>query len=324
MVQTARKTILGRRLVIAACLLAGAAGCQLDGPRTAWRSSLAGESRADCPGRCRQKCVPCPEYQPTVWESWRSGPMAVRSNDQCAEPDPTWLNNLPKPGGAPDIKSSQETIPAPPAKAGAGSTSGLGDGFKLQPATSADSVNRAPPVAKPELGEGFKLDPHAPRVEPAGDDSKPAIKGLETTPEKPMPLEKPAPRAADGDGATPRAARGTSPGTARFEPEPSAFDASPAAQPKFQLSTALIAIERRRLFPAAIYACDPGGGASYAAFDIERRICRRVGAGVLPANPSRSPAMNEPGVKSAVRAPSIPPLRIGNSGHLTHEHQENN
>ena len=231
MVRTAEKNVLGRRLVIAACLLAGIAGCQMDRPRSEWRSSPGGESSMECPGRCRETCRPCGEFQPTVWDSWHSGPMAVRASDQCAEPDPTWLNNLPQRGVLPGVKPSQEIIPAPPAKAGEGSTSRLGDGFKLQPASNSDSANGATAVSKPELGEGFKLDPHAPQDKPAGDDEKPAIKGLETTPEKPMPIDKPAPSAADSGGATPPAAQGTSPGTARFEPEPSGSDAPSTALP---------------------------------------------------------------------------------------------
>jgi hypothetical protein len=153
--------------------------------------------------------------------------MAMRCNDhaQPAEPDPAWLKDLPKPAGAPGVKSNQETIPTPPAKANEGSTSGLGDGFKLQPAANSDSVNSSIPVPKPELGEGFKLGPRAPQGERSGDDSKPAIQGLESTPDKPA-LSTP-----DGGGATLPAAQGTSPATARFEPEPSASDPPSTAQP---------------------------------------------------------------------------------------------
>ena len=104
--------------------------------------------------------------------------MAVRGGDnvQCAEPDATWLNDLPKPVGAGGVKTSQEPIPAPPAK--------------------SDSVPREPPVPKPELGEGFKLAPAAPQ----GDDTPPPIKGLEPTPANPPPVEKPPAAAADGGG----------------------------------------------------------------------------------------------------------------------------
>ena len=169
MVRTARKTVLSRRLVMAAIAFAGIAGCQMDRPRAVWRSSPDGESRMDCPGRCHETSRPCGVFQPTVWQSWNFGPMAVRGCDpeQTAEPNPAWLNDLPKPGGTPGVKPSQETIPAPPAKANEGSTSGLGDGFKLQPAATSVAYIRAEVAAKPELGEGFKLESHAPQGEPS-------------------------------------------------------------------------------------------------------------------------------------------------------------
>ena len=193
MVRTARRTAPGPPTRDRRMPARERAGCQLDGPRTAWRSSPAGESRADCPGRCRQTSVPCPEYQPTVWDSWRSGPMAVRSNDQCAEPDPSWLNNPPKPRVSPGIKASREIIPAPPVRPGEAPrpASATASSFSRQRVGILPTARQC--SSKPELGEGFKLDPHAPQVKPAGDDEKPAIKGLETTPETPTRLQKPAP-----------------------------------------------------------------------------------------------------------------------------------
>jgi hypothetical protein len=153
--------------------------------------------------------------------------MAVRCGDQCqtAEPEPAWLNDMPKPADVHGIKPKQETIPSPPAKASEGSSSGLGEGFKLQPADHSDAAGGSGTASKPELGEGFKLEAHAPQGNPANDNSKPEIKGLEPSP------EKPAPTTPNSDGPTPAPPQGKSPAAARFDPEPAASDTTASALP---------------------------------------------------------------------------------------------
>jgi hypothetical protein len=163
--------------------------------------------------------------------------MAMRSdNERCAEPDAAWLNDIPKPSGkaTPGVAPSQETIPTPPAKAGDGSTSNLGEGFKLQPASHSDEAKAAQMPSKPELGEGFKLESHATQGEAAGTDAKPALKGLEPTPGTPALLDNSAPSApGTGNPASPApvTSPSKSPTDTPFVPEPTTSDAAPAALP---------------------------------------------------------------------------------------------
>jgi hypothetical protein len=153
--------------------------------------------------------------------------MAIRCSEQChtAEPDPEWLNDMSKPANGQGVKPLRESIPTPPAKASEGSAAGLGEGFKLQPAATSDAANGNGGSAKPELCEGFKLEPHAPQSDHPSDDLKPEIKGLEPS------AEKTAPSAGTGDRATPQAPQGKSPATARFEPEPYTPEPTPATPP---------------------------------------------------------------------------------------------
>jgi DNA polymerase-3 subunit gamma/tau len=160
--------------------------------------------------------------------------MALRSeNEPCAQPDPVWLNDLPKPSGKPTtgVAPSNETIPTPPAKATDGSTSNLGDGFKMQPAAASDTTKAAETTSKPELGEGFKLETHAPQSEPTGEEAKPALRGLEPTPAK--PAENAAPSVPDTGAPAPAATPSRPPTDTPFvpEPTPTSVDAAPATLP---------------------------------------------------------------------------------------------
>jgi hypothetical protein len=146
--------------------------------------------------------------------------MAVRGGDQCAEADPVWLNDLPKPAGSGGVKPTQETIPTPPAKAN--------EGFKLQPSANSENRSTSPPVAKPELGEGFKLEPNAKENDHSGDESKPAINGLDAIPANPVRPDKPTNFTQDGDSATPATTPSKAPTGTPIAPEPSPTDATPA------------------------------------------------------------------------------------------------
>ena len=207
MVQAARKTAVCGQVVIAACLLCGLAGCQADrggtpwvacGWRPAWLAGPAGEREATCAGPCRARCIPCGGYQPTVWESWNSGPMAVRcgaaghprSGSASTQPDPDWLRDLPKPGSSAGDASPPESVPPPHGKARNSAKPGIGSGFKLRPTHCAGAPAVPAPALNPGespntgLGEGFQLQPGG---SPAGGD-KPALKGLETPPEGLPPI----------------------------------------------------------------------------------------------------------------------------------------
>ncbi len=175
----ARKTPTRHRLVLAACLLGGMAGCEVDRPRPPLRSVLTAETGTPCDCRCCGRCPPCGSYQPTVWQSWNSGPMAMRcgAGESSTESAPDWLKNLPKPGAGQNDHSQPESVPAPPAKAGDGSNPDLGSGFKMRPAVPAPALN--PGEGNDSgLGEGFQLQPHG---NPASG-NKPALKGLDTPP----------------------------------------------------------------------------------------------------------------------------------------------
>lgn len=180
----ARKTATLHRLALAASLLGGLAGCEVDRPRPPLRSVLAAQTGTPCDCRCGARCPPCGSYQPTVWQSWNCGPMAVRcgAGESSNDSVPDWLKNLPKPGPGGTDRSQPELVPAPPAKAGDASNPDLGSGFKMRPqAAPAPALN--PGEGKDSgLDEGFQLRPHGPA---SGD--KPALKGLDTPPGTTMP-----------------------------------------------------------------------------------------------------------------------------------------
>lgn len=186
MVQAARTTAVCRRLVIVACLLCGLAGCQTYCGRPAWLAGRACNRDATCAGPCSARCVPCGGYQPTVWESWNSGPMAVRCGvgQASAQPDPAWLRDVTKPQ-SPAGAASPESVPPPPGKASESATPEIGSGFKLQPTHCAGAPAVPYPTLNPgetsagDPGEGFQLQPGGSRRS----SDKPALKGLETPPE---------------------------------------------------------------------------------------------------------------------------------------------
>jgi len=193
MFDATRKTAFRLRLAIAAWLLSGLAGCQADCCRPAWQSIFGCGPRASCRNRNCGECAPSGAYQPTVWESWRDGPMAMRCRpgESSTQAVPDWLNDLPnlgpRPSGAPASGSRHEVVPAPADKTEETPKPKLGSGFQLQPPadqTPAASENNS---RKPDLGGGFKLQPPANPPKDIEGVSKPALKGLETLPEKPLP-----------------------------------------------------------------------------------------------------------------------------------------
>jgi hypothetical protein len=228
MVLTARKTAFRFQLAIAACLMSGVAGCQVDRPRLTWRSALAQEAKDSCSDACCEAGAACGTYQPTVWEPWHAGPMAMLcgQGESALESDPKWLKDVTRPKSRTGDMRQPEAIPLPPASGNENSASELGGGFKLQREDLAAPAAIEKESSKSDLGAGFKLQPPAAPPQETDEGSKPALKGIESAAEKPLPLKP------DHDGAaSPTPVPNKVPGA--LPPKGTSNDKNPSPQPNF-------------------------------------------------------------------------------------------